>query len=162
MRLNIDLQTGNLPDRVRRSEPGDDAQAGPAMSPGVQASPSLPSEGVHSDRPTMADGASDATKRIARMTDDLLRRALWADARGLAPDRDLQRALRQLCTEARDQGLRAEQLLVLMKSRWRQVPEARRASRDAADGMFAVVVTLCIREYYASECYRDALTAASG
>ena len=60
-------------------------------------------------------------------------------------------ALRELCDAARGAELRAEQLLILLKEVWRDLPEARLAAYDDGRATFTRLVTLCIREYYAPQ-----------
>lgn len=63
----------------------------------------------------------------------------------------LQSTLRQISAEARDRGIHAEQMIVLLKDLWFQLPEIRSAPPgDQQPEMLQRAVTLCIREYYAS------------
>lgn len=61
----------------------------------------------------------------------------------------LQRALLRMSTEARERGIQAEHLLVLLKDTWSSLPEVR-AMTDTAEQVRVLqrVVTMCIREYY--------------
>lgn len=52
------------------------------------------------------------------------------------------------CTVARDRGVRAEQVVLLLKDAWRELPEARRLPRHDASDMLARTITVCIRAYY--------------
>ncbi len=87
--------------------------------------------------------------RLDRLTDALLRSALAADAREQPSITDVANAVDEVCVEAHARELRAEQMLVILKSRWRRLPDAHDASRDEASETLARVVTLCIRAYYA-------------
>ena len=74
-------------------------------------------------------------------------------ALALQPDRgsralDLQRAMRALCDDARRQGMRAEELIILFKKTWQARPELRNMSREASGRLFDSVVTMCVEEYY--------------
>ena len=64
-------------------------------------------------------------------------------------DHEVRAALRPLCDAARSRGLYAERLIVLLKEAWRELPEARRSTREHDLGALERVVTLCIDEYYA-------------
>lgn len=63
---------------------------------------------------------------------------------------DLRLALRHACDRARDDGLRAEQLLLVLKAAWRELPERQQLPQVEADAALARVVTACIDEYYQS------------
>ena len=83
---------------------------------------------------------------------DLVRRSL----RGLLaqtwpenePKGDVRLALRDACDRARKEGLRAEQLLLVLKDAWSGLPERRQLPRVDTDAVLARVVTACIDEYY--------------
>jgi hypothetical protein len=64
---------------------------------------------------------------------------------------DLRRAIRLLCADAHRRGLRAEQLIVLLKQAWAALPEVQglpqgRQGNEALAG----IVSLCIDEFYAA------------
>lgn len=61
---------------------------------------------------------------------------------------ELQVTMRELCAAARQQGLRAEELIVLFKKTWAERPELRTMSREETGQVFDAVVTLCVEEYY--------------
>ena len=89
----------------------------------------------------------------AELLPDLLRRALsgllgqrWPNE----PDGDLRLALRDACDRARNDGLRAEELLLVLKDAWRELPERRGLPRVDPDEALARVVTACIDEFYHS------------
>jgi hypothetical protein len=65
-----------------------------------------------------------------------------------ARDGGLRRLIQRASQSARERGLRAEQLLILLKETWRELPEVRHVPFQDADDMLARVVTLCIEEYY--------------
>jgi hypothetical protein len=77
-------------------------------------------------------------------------RAHSADA---APEqgRDLRMALREICVEARRAGLRAEQLLVMIKDVWSAMPsEIARVQSVHGDDRLNYVISMCVDEYYGS------------
>ncbi len=61
---------------------------------------------------------------------------------------ELQRAMRALCAEARRQGVRAEELIVLFKKTWQARPEVHTMSREDTGRFLEAVVTMCVEEYY--------------
>lgn len=63
----------------------------------------------------------------------------------------LQPALRNIASEAREKNMRAEELLVLLKNVWFALPQIRRMQEgETQSRLLQRVVTLCIREYYAT------------
>src|SRR5689334_11396013 len=89
---------------------------------------------------------------------DLLRRSLrdvLADARYKYSDEaELRVTLRDVCTQARRDGIRAEHLLIVLKESWRELPERARLPRYAADQTLARLVSACINEYYQDRTVR--------
>ncbi len=63
---------------------------------------------------------------------------------------DLRVALRQVCTEARRAGLRAEELLVIIKDVWSGLPAGiSRLPSVHGDERLNYVISTCVDEYYA-------------
>ena len=63
--------------------------------------------------------------------------------------RELRAALRQVCTDARHAGLRAEQLLVLVKDVWSGIPAGiSRVKSMHGDERLNLVISTCVDEYY--------------
>ena len=83
---------------------------------------------------------------LTTVTDRTLELALQSD--GGARPLDLQHAMRAVCEEARRQGMRAEELIVLFKKTWQARPELQRMSREETGRLFDTVVTMCVEEYY--------------
>jgi hypothetical protein len=74
-----------------------------------------------------------------------------ADASALA-HRELREALRRVCTDARHAGLRAEQLLVLIKDVWAGMPAGiSRAVSMHGDERLNFVISTCVDEYYSGD-----------
>ena len=92
--------------------------------------------------PTPPSRLDDATVTAVR---DALRDYLVDDSHPHA----LRGALQRMSAEARQKGVRAEQLLVLLKDAWSTIPEVR-AMTDARAQSHRLqhVVTMCIKEYY--------------
>lgn len=72
----------------------------------------------------------------------------------LADERDveaLRRALRGVAQEAREKGIHAEQLLVVLKDVWFALPQLGTVQPgEAQNRLLQRVVSLCIREYYSA------------
>jgi hypothetical protein len=80
-----------------------------------------------------------------------LRSALQAQLRGEWPDGALRRAIRVMCDEAHRNGLRAEQLLVILKDAWSSLPEvARLPTGGTRERLLDRIVTMCVEEFYGS------------
>ena len=82
---------------------------------------------------------------------ELLRNALTAWMRGPGePDASLASALHAVTTEARERGIRAEELLVTLKSMWFEIGGEPSASAGPTSGHRRLdeVVTACIKTYY--------------
>lgn len=87
---------------------------------------------------------------LTTATDRALDLALRSD--GGEDNLDLQRAMRALCGEARRQGMRAEELIVLFKRTWQARPELQRMSHDEISRVLDSVVTMCVEQYYDGAC----------
>ena len=74
---------------------------------------------------------------------------------GRRPDARLTDALRETCDAARDQGLHAEELLVIVKQSWHHLADAQFIDRRDADATLSQLVTTCIREYYRPDSPAD-------
>jgi len=60
----------------------------------------------------------------------------------------LQPALRRIALEARQQKIHAEQLLIVLKDVWFELPQIARTPNEKQNELLQRVVTFCIREYY--------------
>ena len=74
---------------------------------------------------------------------------LQAHFRNPLADPALRKSLRLLCDDARRRGMRAEQIIVLLKQAWLSLPEIHLLYQGGpyADQL-ARIVSLCIEEYY--------------
>jgi hypothetical protein len=105
---------------------------------------------IHARAPDANETSDESITNLAR---DVLRDALLGAPRDPAharrDDAEAQAALRPLCDVAHARGLHVEQVLILLKDTWRELPEAQHAlpSHDAT--ILADVITACIAEYYA-------------
>ena len=87
--------------------------------------------------------------RLEPETMDVLRSALdKAAGRGHHSD-ELHDALCLAARDARDKGIQAEQLLLIMKELWHSLPELRRVSdTERQTELLQELITLCIQRYY--------------
>jgi hypothetical protein len=96
--------------------------------------------------------AFDSTPPLARLDDETvaaLRSALARFVKDGDDSTELRDALRRAAEEAREKGLRAEQLLVALKEIWYALPElARPARHDEHQRLLQRVITHCIDQYY--------------
>lgn len=69
------------------------------------------------------------------------------------PSAELSAALCKLCDAAHERGLHAEQVLILLKETWRDLPEARWSMRHLDGGPLVRSISLCIDEFYAPRRY---------
>jgi hypothetical protein len=97
------------------------------------------SRSVTDDAP-LRDLANETLRRVARG-------ACWENRVGT----DACDLMRRTCRLAQARGVRAEQLLLLLKESWRVLPEALRIPRHQAEDVLARAITACIDEYYANE-----------
>jgi hypothetical protein len=66
--------------------------------------------------------------------------------------RELRTQLRQICEDARHSGLRAEQLLVLIKDVWSGIPAGISRVRSMhGDERLNYVISTCVDEYYGNQ-----------
>lgn len=103
------------------------------------------------DRPP----ADHSPRRISAADADALRIAFEHVFHDDRPDKrpesedELRLVLRDACVRARQQNVRAEQLLVSIKQIWAALPAPRiQADTTATDSALARVVSLCVDEYY--------------
>jgi hypothetical protein len=69
---------------------------------------------------------------------------------------EIRLSLRQLCADARESGLRAEQLLVLLKDVWSELPATIvRTPSIHGDERLNYVITTCVDEYYGHIPFSD-------
>ena len=72
----------------------------------------------------------------------------------------LRQAARMLCADARERGMRAEQMLVALKDEWAALADVRRLAQGTARAdVTRRFITLCIDEFYADSTRRDAEAA---
>src|SRR5918912_65055 len=86
---------------------------------------------------------------LSTETLQILRAAIAKHARGEAHDDELRRALSLLAHEAQVRHLRAEELIIALKSLWRALPEVQQSSnRTEQNLLLGRLVSLCIEAYY--------------
>ena len=99
---------------------------------------------AHDSGPTPPSRLDDASL-------DALRAALRAYLQDSRDPARLQASLLVIATEARTRAILPEQLLVVLKGIWSDLPEVRSttSSREHID-LLQRVVTMCIKEYYSA------------
>jgi hypothetical protein len=65
---------------------------------------------------------------------------------------DLQDAVRAVCIEARRQGMRAEEVIILLKKMWYARPELPTMSLEETGRLLDSLVSMCVEEYYDGGC----------
>ena len=98
---------------------------------------------------------------ISRSTAAAVRRVLHALRDGWLPEDHLRRAAQMIAADARRHDLRAEQMVVALKSEWPTLADVRRAP-DAGDARVLAgrLVTLSIHAFYARRASGGAGTPA--
>jgi hypothetical protein len=119
----------------------------------MEVSRAMWSEGMPSGESGVArEGAGERVPRLRDLADEALRCALRSALRSAQrddrTDDELRAVLRRLSERAIAGGLQAEQLLLVLKAGWREMPEARHLPARRAGDTLGHVVTLCIREFY--------------
>jgi hypothetical protein len=56
--------------------------------------------------------------------------------------------MREVCAEARREGMRAEELIVVFKRAWQARPELHTLSREETARLLESIITMCVEEYY--------------
>jgi hypothetical protein len=92
--------------------------------------------------------------RVRELTETALRTVVADRQRGRRRFADIADALRDACDAAREDGLHAEQLLVIVKDCWHRLPDTQVLEHRAAAEMLADVVGTCIRQFYRQELER--------
>lgn len=79
----------------------------------------------------------------------VLRHSVEARRAGTPPSvENLRQYLRPVCDSAREEGLRAEHLLIVVKRAWDDLVETGVLDRRDNDAALSEVITLCIKEFY--------------
>lgn len=95
------------------------------------------------------DTSPPARPRISEETLGELRDALDRYVSGQQVDGDLDGAMTRLSTEARQRGIRPEEVLVELKNLWSTLPAVTSRGTDRSETpLLQRVVTLCIKSYY--------------
>jgi hypothetical protein len=105
-----------------------------------------------------------ANRRLRSRIEKSLRdvRAQSADA-AAEQSREIRSALREICADARRSGLRAEQLLVLIKEVWSTMPASiSRVQSAHGDDRLNYVISTCVDEYYGGSSDGSSADDSSG
>jgi hypothetical protein len=87
-------------------------------------------------------------RSLRELVDIVLRRAIYTASAGGALSAALRGSLHRVCVLAQRRGLLVEELLVLMKESWYELPEAERLLREQNRDVLSRVIALSIEEYY--------------
>ena len=63
---------------------------------------------------------------------------------------ELRAVMRGLCDDAHREGLRPEELILLLKTTWMSRPDLAPTHRSETKAILDHIITLCIEEYYAT------------
>lgn len=98
----------------------------------------------------MAFEKTPDSPRLEPQTIDALRAALARSVSTGNHQADLRDLLCQTAAEAREKGIRAEQLLIALKDIWFSLPElAVKTPTDVDNSLLQDLISRCIQEYYA-------------
>lgn len=100
---------------------------------------------------TDTNGVAPRDTRLLELAHGALRRATQAVRAEGTVDAEVRLLIRGVCDVAHERGLVAEQLVVVLKDAWWELPEKRRLPRQDASAVLAHAITLCIHEFYARE-----------
>lgn len=85
-------------------------------------------------------------RELAQM---VLRHSVEARRAGTPPSvENLRHYLRPVCDSAREEGLRAEHLLIIVKQAWDHLVETGELTHGDNSAPLSEVITLCIKEFY--------------
>lgn len=122
---------------------------------------SVPSAGG-SDKARTRDSELGGGDHLPELAAGMLRGVADCARRGTYRNDGDGDAMRAVCQNARLCGLRAEQLLVVLKESWRKLPEARHLDRYESDEVLARVIHDCIEAYYADPPQKEAVRGRNG
>lgn len=91
----------------------------------------------------------DGNEPLRELARHALCRTLVADARADRPDRRVRVLLRQACDVAHARDMHVEQVIIVLKEMWYQLPQPRRTDQREVQAALDSVISLCIEEYYA-------------
>jgi hypothetical protein len=98
----------------------------------------------------MAFEKTPSSPQLESSTIEALRAALARSITTGNHEDSLRNLLCQTAAEARDKGIRAEHLLITLKSIWFSLPElVDRSANDVDNALLQELISRCIHEYYA-------------
>ena len=89
-------------------------------------------------------------KNLRELLDIVLRRAVYTASTGGALSTSLRHSIRRVCVLAQRREVLVEELLVMIKNSWYELPEAERLLRERNHDVLSRVIALSIEEYYES------------
>jgi hypothetical protein len=96
------------------------------------------------DRPWV-DKDSELPRTLARVA---VARALAAVERRQPPNGEVHASLQLACNAARQNGLHAESLILMVKDSWRDLADTKILERHESDVALEELITMCILEFY--------------
>ena len=90
----------------------------------------------------------EAAAHVGDLTQLALRRVLADFRSGHRPDANVAAGLREACDAARKNGLRAEEMLLIVKQTWWHLSDTQVLIHRDAVAALDEVITLCIKEFY--------------
>lgn len=117
------------------------------------------SSNMHPDDRVESTVDGDGKARVRELTRRVLRGVLAGARRGPSLGAGVKEDVRQTCDAARENGLHAEELLVVVKQTWRDATDADFAEGDGSgapslaaqarrEQLLTEVITMFIREFY--------------
>ena len=86
---------------------------------------------------------------FAMATTRAIELALMAKTQG--GDGPLRDVMQQICDDARQLGMRPEELIIVFKTRWSAHPALRALAREDANAALDHLITTCIEEFYRTD-----------
>ena len=96
----------------------------------------------------LSEQTGSQLENLRDLLDIVLRRAVYTVGGGYSLASGLRDSMRRVCLLAHGRDVRPEQLLIMIKEAWFELPEPERILRNHSGDVLARVITLCIDEYY--------------
>ena len=96
----------------------------------------------------LSEQTGSQLENLRELLEIVLRRAAYTVGSGYSLSSSLRDSMRRVCILAHARDIRSEQLLIMIKEAWFELPEPERILRDHSGDVLARVITLCIDEYY--------------
>lgn len=94
--------------------------------------------------PRDGDGTGDPDDCLSNALREVLVRGIPAGG----PDHETRHLLRNICEAAHASHANVEDVLILLKETWMELPEARQSHYAEAQARLSHIISLCIEEYF--------------